>query len=260
MKYLALFLFSIFLLTGCGTTVIYKPHAAASPAKPLDYPIPVYTEGMTVPRPSEVIGIVSVKNSGWTIHGGSVEAVMKDVMQRARQNGADAVQVTSIDKPDFENPNYRLTADLLRYTDSWETIATSENEFLAYLKKNEQNLDPIEGIWFADGQYENRIGIMRNTSKPGRDFVGFVLNTDQPSWLKGYKKIDIARGKKPGSYNFKFYLDDFNAATTTVVLGDVPQFMLIFQTSDENETITYSKLKTQIFMRAVKPSADQNAY
>ena len=95
---------------------------------------------MTVPRPVEVIGTVSVKNSSFTIIGGSVEAVMKNVMQRARQNGADAVQVTSIDKPDFENPNYRMTADLLRYSDEWETIGISENEFLAYLKRNRKSL------------------------------------------------------------------------------------------------------------------------
>jgi hypothetical protein len=243
-KNLALFLFSMLLLTGCGTVVTYKSNARAGTARPVDYPIPVYTEGMTVPRPSEVIGTVSVKNSGFTVTGGSVEDVMRDVMQRARKNGADAVRVVSIGKPGFENPNYRVTADLLRYTDSWETIAISEDEFFAYLKKNQQALDPIEGVWFADGQYENRIGIMRNTSKPGRDFVGFVLDTDQPAWRKGYKKIDIARGKQPGSYNFNFYLDDFSEYSTTVVLDGASKLLLIFQTSDESETITYSKLKT----------------
>jgi hypothetical protein len=244
MKNPALFIVLMFLLAGCGTTVTYKSRTSAGSAKPTGYPIPVYTEGMTVPRPTEVIGTVSIKNSGLTVHGGSVEAVMKDVMQRARQNGADAVRVTSIDKPDFGNPNYRMTADLLRYDDSWETIALSEDEFLAYLKKNEQSLDPIEGIWFADGQYRNRIGIMRNTSKRGRDFIGFVLNTDQPSWRKGYKKIDIARGKQQGTYVFNYYLDNFSQRGTTVILGDASEFMLIFQTADENESVTYSKLGT----------------
>jgi hypothetical protein len=256
MKNLALFLFSVLLLTGCGTAVTYKPNTPAGIARPADYPILVYSQDMTVPRPFEVIGTVSVKNSAFTVAGGSVDDVMKAVMQRARQNGADAVRMTSIDKPDFVNPNYRATADLLRYTDSWETIAISEDEFLAYLKTNGQTLDPIEGVWFADGQYGNRIGIMRNTSKPGMDFVGFVLNADQPSWREGYKKIDIARGKNPGIYNFSFYLDDFSRQTTTVILGDVPEFRLIFQTPDGNETITYSKLKTYASMRAVNPPAD----
>src|ERR1700722_1294989 len=238
MKNLAIFLCSTLLLTGCGSGT-YKSKSPAGIAKPIGYPLPCYSEGTTVPRPVEVIGTVSVKNSGFTIIGGSVEAVMKNVMQRARQNGADAVQVTSIDKPDFENPNYRMTADLLRYSDEWETIGISENEFLAYLKRNRKSLDPIEGVWFADSQYGNRIAIMRNTSKPGRDFIGFILNTDQPAWRKGYKKIDIARGKQRVIYDFNFYLDDFNPVGTTVVLGNATEFTLLVQTADENKTVTY---------------------
>ena len=241
MKNLALFLFSMLLLTGCGTVVTYKSKTPAGIAKPADYPILVYTEDMTVPRPFEVIGTVSAKNSGFTITGGSVEDIMKKVMLRARQNGADAVQVTSIDKPGFTNPNYRMAADLLRYTDSWETIGISENEFAAYLKRNRKSLDPIEGVWFADHQYGNRIGIMRNTSKPGRNFVGFVLNTDQPAWRKGYKKIDIARAKQPGIYNFNLFLDDFSRVGTTVVLDNADEITLLIQTADEDKTITYTR-------------------
>lgn len=244
MKNLTLFLFSILMLAGCSTTVTYKSSAPASPVKPADYPISVYTEGKKIPRPFEVIGTVSIGDSGFTVVGGSVEDVMKKVMQNAREKGADAVRVASIEKPGFANPNYRMAADLLRYTDSWETVSIPEEEFLAYLNKNEQTLDPIEGVWFADGQYRNRIGIIKNTSKLGRNFVGFVLGTEVPSWRKGYKKIDIARGKQRGTYDFNYYRDDFGMAATTIILGDAPEFTLIFQTADENESITYSKLRT----------------
>ncbi len=44
------FLFSVLLLTGCSTTVTYHANLPAGPAKPPGYPIPVYTEKMTVPR------------------------------------------------------------------------------------------------------------------------------------------------------------------------------------------------------------------
>jgi hypothetical protein len=187
MKNLALFLFPALLLAGCGTMVSYKADEPAGPARPPGYPIPVYTDGMTVPRPCEVMGTVSVKNSGFTVAGGSVEDVMKDVMQRARQKGADAVQVTSIDKPDWQNPNYRLTADLLRYSDSWESMPISEDDFLAYLQKNKKSLDPIEGIWFMNGQFEDRIGIMRNASKPGRGHLQprFLSRRFQPGRNNG---------------------------------------------------------------------------
>jgi hypothetical protein len=241
MKSLALLFFPVLLLAGCGTVVTYKSNAPAGTARPAGYPIPVYMEGMAVPRPFEVIGTVSVKNSGLTVAGGSVEDVTKDVMQRARQNGADAVQVTSIDKPDFENPNYRMTADLLRYRDAWETIAISENEFLAYLQRNKKSLDPIEGVWFAGGQYENRVGIMRNASKPGRDFVGFVLNGEQPSWRRGYKKIDIARGRQPGTYNLKYYRDDFAVAGTSVMLDHDRAFVFVLVTGDDATEVRFTK-------------------
>jgi hypothetical protein len=245
MRNLALFLFSVLLLTGCGTVVTYKSNAPAGTAKPVGYPISVYTEGKKIPRPFEVIGTVSIDDSGFTVAGGTVEDVMKKVMQNAREKGADAVWLASIEKPGFTNPNYRMAADLLRYTDSWETVAIPEDEFLAYLKKKERTLDPIEGVWFADGQYQNRIGIMKNISKSGRDFVGFVLNTEVPSWRKGYRKIDIARGKQRGTYVFNYYRDDFGPVATTVILGDGSEFTLIFQTADadKNESITYSKLR-----------------
>ena len=133
------------------------------------------------------------------MRGGSVESEMYKVMQTAREKGADAVQMKSVEQPDFSNANFRLVADLLRYTDTWETITISEGEFAAYLKANQRSLDPIEGIWNTFGRVPHRIGIMRDTSKPGRDFVGFILDTENPTWRDGYKKIDIrARTHNPG--------------------------------------------------------------
>src|ERR1700733_1015132 len=139
------------LLAGCVTTATYKSVSPAGPSKPAGYPIPVYMENADVPRPVEVIGTVSVHNSGFTVAGGSVDSVMKLVMSRAREKGADAVRVADIDKPDFRNPNYRVTADLLRFTDSWETVAISEKQFLAYLQKNPRPLDPIEAVGAENG-------------------------------------------------------------------------------------------------------------
>ena len=98
---LALFLFSGLLLTGCSTALTYKPNMAAGPARPVGYPIPVYTEHMTVPRPCEVIGTISIGDRTLTMFGGSFESEMEKVMQNAWEKGADAVQVTSVEKPDF---------------------------------------------------------------------------------------------------------------------------------------------------------------
>jgi len=237
---LALLLFA--LLTGCSTTATYKSKATTGPAWPADYPVLVYTENETVPRPCEVIGTVSIRAGGFTMFGGSIEREMKKVMQLAREKGADAVQMKSVDRPGFSNANYRLAADVLRYADSWETVAITEQQFGNYLKTNERSCDPIEGVWSGREEAPLRIGIMRNTSKPGRDFIGFIFNTEDPTWRKGYKKIDIRHGPKPGSYLFEYYFDDFSSRETTVIVGQNATFTLAIPTTDENTAfISYAK-------------------
>ena len=215
---------------------------AAGMAKPVGYPVLVYTERMTVPRPCEVIGTISIGDTRFTMFGGSIESEMGKVMKTAREKGADAVQIKSIEKPGFSDANYRLVANLLRYTDTWETVATSEKEFAVYLNTNRRNLDPIEGIWSGYGQIPHRIGIMRNTSKPGRDFIGFILSTENPAWHKGCKKIDIKCGIEPGTYILDYYLDNFSKRGTAVILGKSMTFTLTIPISEEEaDVITYSK-------------------
>jgi len=235
-------LLSIALLAGCSTVATYKSKTSAGPAKPVDYPVLVYTEDETVPRPCEVIGTISIHAGGFTMFNGTVESEMKKVMQAAREKGADAVQMKSVERPGFSNANYRLVADLLRYTDSWETVAITEQGFANYLKANQRNRDPIEGVWDGREGAPLRVGIVRNTSKPGRDFIGFILNTENPAWRKGYKKIDIKNGPEPGSYIFGYCFDDFSKRETTVVLGRKTTFTLAIPITDEQTpTITFSK-------------------
>lgn len=239
-RYLILFFF--LLLAGCSTTVTYNSNLPADPAKPAGYPVPVYSRNMTVPRPCVVIGTVSIGGGPFTMFGNSVESEMEKLMQTAWQKGADAVQITSAEEPGFSRPSPRLTANLLRYADAWEQIPVSATEFAAYLKTNRQHLDPIEGVWDGYEVAPIRIGIMRNTSQPGRDFVGFILNSANPVWREGYKKIDIRIGSQPGSYIFDYYLDNFSRRETTVLLGQRTTFSLMVPTSEEEpDFITYSK-------------------
>jgi len=238
----ALFLLSLLLLAGCSTVTTYTPNSAAGPARPVGYPIPVYTEKMTVPRPCEVIGTVSIGGGHFTVRSGTAERETEEIIRTAWEKGADAVQVRSVEEPDFSHASYRMVADLLRYTDAWETIVISEQGFINYLDAHRQNLDPIEGVWDGVGPVPHRIGIMRDTSKPGRDFIGFILDTVNPAWREGYKKIDIQRGVQPGSYVLDYYLDDFNRKEITVILGQNQTFTLNMPISDEDaEFITYSK-------------------
>ncbi len=240
MKKLALIVPLIFLLTGCGTTRTYTPDTAAGPARPADYPIPLYNEDMRIPRPCELIGQFSIGDTQLTMFGGSLKDVMKTLMDTAHEKGADVVELTSIKQPDFESAHYRIEANLLRYADKWETVSLSENDFLVYLQKNQATLDPIEGIW-SDGS-PDRIGIIRDNSKPGRNFIAFMLNVELQSWQKGYKKMDIARDARPGAYSFKYYLDDFGMAKTTALLDHDRAFSFIVNTEAGAAEVAYMKI------------------
>jgi hypothetical protein len=230
-----LFLFLLFLLAGCGTTRTYTPHTAAGPAKPAGYPIPIYSVDMRIPRPCQLIGEFSVGDTQLTMFGGDMKGVMKTLMETAHEKGADVVELTSIRKPDFESAHYRVEANLLRYADQWETVSLSENDFLTYLQKKAATLDPIEGIW-SDGS-PDRIGILRDKSKPGRDFIAFMLNVQ-----KGYKKMDIARDARPAAYSFKYYRDDFGMAKTTALLDHDRAFSFIVNTEAGAAEVIYVKI------------------
>ncbi len=239
MKQLALLVPLIGLLTGCGTTQNYKPVTAAGPAKPAGYPIPIYNEDMRIPRPCRLIGEFAIGDTQLTMFGGSLEGVMKTLMDTAHEKGADVVELMSLKKPDFESAHYRVEANLLRYADQWETVKLTESEFLNYLQTHAQTLDPIEGVW-TDGSPE-RIGIMRDTAKPGRDFIAFLLTVEVPSWQPGYKKMDIARDAQPGTYSLKFYLPDFSRARTTVRLDHGRRLSFILHANDVATEVTYDK-------------------
>jgi len=244
MKQFALFALSIFLLAGCGTTKSYTPSMEAGPPKPPDYPIPVYNIHMRLPRPCELIGHLAIGDTQLTMFGGTMLGVMKTIMQTAHEKGADVVVLTSIKSPEFESAHYRVEADLLRYADAWETVHLSEKEFVKYLQTHRQTLDPIEGIW-TDGSADH-IGIIRDTTKPGRDFIGFMLNASLPSWQPGYKKIALARTERPDAYSLKYYRDDFAMVKTTLLLEHDRVFNFMVTTDDKAEEVTFTKVGTPL--------------
>jgi hypothetical protein len=240
MKRPALLVPVFFLLAGCGTTKTYTASLPAGPAKPPDYPIPVYNINMRLPRPCQLIGKLAIGDTQLTMFGGSMPEVMKTIMKTAHEKGADVVVLTSVKSPEFESAHYRMAANLLRYADTWETNGMSENDFLAYLRQHQQTLDPIEGIW-SDGS-PDRIGIVRNSSKPGRDFIAFMLNVKLSSWQAGYKKMDIARVDRPGAYSLKYYRDDFGMVKTTVLLDHNRAFSFLISTDDQADEVTFTKI------------------
>ena len=239
-RWLTLLLPLLLLLSGCGTTKTYAPSMVALPPKPAGYPIPLYAVGVPVPRPSQLIGQLAIGDTELTMRGGSLQGVMKTLMDTAHEKGADAVQLWALDKPDFSSTHFRIQANLLRYATAWETVALSENDFLKYLQQHQQTLDPIEGIW-DDGSPE-RLGIIRDASKPGRDFIAFTLNPGLASWHQGYKKMDIARLTRPGAYGVTYYRDDFVRVNTGLLLDQNRTLTFYLPAGDGEYKVTFVKI------------------
>lgn len=242
MKHSALFLLPVLLCAGCSTVATYEPKTAAGPARPADYPVYVYTEDMSVPRPFEILGTLHVGSTPVTVMGGSLEAEVKKIQKTARQKGADAVQLTSVRTPGFTTGNFRMDANLIRFTGQWESVSLKDDELLAYFQTNRQTLDPIEGIWAGNDPAQSRIVVIENHSKPGRDFIALVIATLNPTWRRGDKKMDIVRSERPGVYRAVYYLDDYRGKGVAITLLGSPANLFIFQLSDEGAPVVFAKV------------------
>ena len=228
------------MLAGC-TTVKYEGKTDAGPAKPEGYPIYVYPEEVKVPRPFEVIGTMRVGDTPFTVIGGSLEGVMNTLRQKARQKGADALKLTSFKPPGFTSANYRADANFLRFTEAWESVSYSDDELRAYFRTNAQTLDPIEGIWLGSDAVQSRVVIMKNSARPGRDFIAFILSTSNPSWQRGDKKMDLARGERPGVYRGDYYLDDYQGKRVAFTFRGPPASRFILQWSEESAPVIFTR-------------------
>lgn len=208
----------LLLLTSCTTVVKYDSKSDAGPAKPDNYPIYVYPENTKVPRAHEVIGNIRVGDTPLTVMGGTIEGVLKKLRENARRKGADALLLTSVDAPGFTSPNYRADASLLRFTDTWESKSLTDDELRAYFRDNPTALDALEGIWQGSDPARSRVAVVKDRSKPGRDFIVFVLNSLNPTWRRGDKKMELAVGERPGVYRGDYFLDDYQGKKVVVIL------------------------------------------
>lgn len=228
------------VLAGCTTVTRYEPRAEAGPAKAEDYPIYLYSPEVRVPRPFEVVGFMTIRDTPLTVFGGSFEGEVAQLKKRARKVGADAVQLTSVEQPDFLHAKYRMDANLIRFTDPWENLTLTDEEFSTYLGSG-AGRDPIEGIWVANDVMQSRVGIIRNATKPGRDFVAFILNTQNPTWRQGDKKLDIASGERPGVYRGVYCFDDYRRKAVAFTLVGAKMNTFILRMADDEMPVVFVK-------------------
>lgn len=85
---------------------------------------------------------------------------------------------------------------------SAEKITRSESDIRRYLESNAKNLDPIEGIWFANDK--NRYAIFRDKKSKKRDFVAILISEGKGVWETGQVKAEFKKFKD-GSYDAVYY-------------------------------------------------------
>ena len=229
------------LLFGCTTVKTYVSNAKPGAARPADYPIYVYNEKSPVPRPYEIIGTMTISDTPFTVFGGTLEGEVDTLRQQARKRGADGLQITQVEPPDFFHAKYRMTGNFIRFTNLWESLPMTETELQTYLTAQQATLDPIEGIWQVNDASRSRVGIVRSNARRGRDFFGFILATDNPSWAPGDKKIEFASGERPGVYRGAYYFDDYRRKTVAVTLVGTQTNHFLLQMPNDEPPVVFMK-------------------
>jgi hypothetical protein len=85
-----------------------------------------------------------------------------------------------------------------------EALPWNEETLRAYLSKNSDRLDPIEGVWYSDGY---RIGIERNKRAGLRDFAAVMLSDGVQNWKVGQVKANIRSVLNGGYVGIAYYGD-----------------------------------------------------
>ncbi len=231
----------VVVLTGCTVVSRYVSKSQPGPAKPKDYPIYVYQPRSPLPRPCEIIGTMSIHDTPFTAFGGSLEGELKTLRENARQRGADALQLTAVEKPDFLHAKHRVTANFLRFTNAWENLALSKEELRRYFQDSKPALDALEGVWTGNDPLQSRVIILKNNSRPGRDFVALMLNPKNPSWRTGDKRMELARGERPGVYRGIYYQDDYQGKRVGFALRTTPANRFVIELSEDSMPIVFTR-------------------
>lgn len=123
--------FALVCAVACSPKVEYTPLAPAGPPRSLAANVDIYLPNETLPSGAEVLGIVSIGDTGFTTNCG-LDRMLTELRDQAREVGADGAYVTEIREPGMSSTCYRLTARLLRYAtirQDTPTAISSDSEF-----------------------------------------------------------------------------------------------------------------------------------
>jgi len=102
----------VITMTSCSSTVStttsksYQPNYANGP-------IVVYGANDRLPAQTEKIGTIKIGDYGFSVDCGW-QSVLERAKNESRKKGGNAIQLTSVQRPDFFSTCYRITATILK--------------------------------------------------------------------------------------------------------------------------------------------------
>lgn len=157
---------------------------------------------------------------------------------------------------------------------NWPELEGTEESFQAAFA-DAAGLDPIEGIWIssetqtwrtvgsgvsgstATRQNGYRMVIIKNSSKPGYEYCGAILESQNPYWSKGRIKAYFRKTSLEGTYEGLAYLGRYQEESDLFVMessGLMTLTRVFCNQGDSNGEI----LSTTVFLRVypLLPEAD----
>jgi len=135
-----------------------------------------------------------------------------------------------------------------------ERVDITEPEFAAYLQKNKNTIDPIEGVWKTAN---NTIGIIRSKSDANK-FDLFVIKADSIFWMPGQKRGELTL-QKDGTWAGTFSKKDHSKMEMVIKwvgsshgIISMPDFLLSVKQSPKVQFSTNDSLLAQ-FALATQP-------
>ena len=139
-------------------------------------------------------------------------------------------------------PSVKKTTVMETLFNDWRKVDLDEKEFKKYLDYSISNLNPIEGIWTNIDNNQYRIGIIKDEANDYRDFVAFIINSENPLWEPKDVKIEFLKTAFNTVYTTSYYLLDFTKiGATSSLKGNGILEIELTKSTDENALIRFIK-------------------
>ncbi|MCJ7651377.1 MAG: serine protease [Candidatus Lokiarchaeota archaeon] len=153
------------------------------------------------------------------------------------------------------DPKYALNpaAEFKEQFKNWEKINLTEYELKNKLSSYSSDKNPLEGIWSSIEDNQYRIGIIRDDDNTKRDFVAFILETDNPLWEEKQVKIEFNSTSYKSVFSTTYFMSDHSKQGTTAFINDKGILEIKLKNPEDNSELNATFIKNY-------PSTNENSF